>query len=227
MQPVGSDPQQFLVHPYMGLLPMPRIAILSGLSEMEWVGICELWDTTGLPQPVFASVTQRMLTVPLGNLLDRIADEYARNDAVGVSGPPPSVIDVEQVRSKLEDVKARKAAAAAGNPSHGDASQQPVNQKQAAAARAALDRRLAASGGRLQAVDFIGGSARPSSGTTGHSGGQLSSATGQPQAGADAEAEADEERFLTLRRKAGKLARQERRAAIAKGGSPAQPRGFS
>lgn len=32
---------------------------------------------------MFASVTQRMLTIPLGNLLDRIADEYARNDAVG------------------------------------------------------------------------------------------------------------------------------------------------
>lgn len=50
MRPVGSDlpePQQFMVHPYAGLLPMPRIAILSGLSEMEWVGICELWDTTG------------------------------------------------------------------------------------------------------------------------------------------------------------------------------------
>lgn len=50
MRPVGSDtpePKQFTVHPYDRLLPMPRIAILSGLSEMEWVGICELWDTTG------------------------------------------------------------------------------------------------------------------------------------------------------------------------------------
>jgi hypothetical protein len=27
-------------------------------------------------------VTQRMMTLPLGNLLDRVADEYARNDAV-------------------------------------------------------------------------------------------------------------------------------------------------
>lgn len=39
--------------------------------------------SAGLPQPIFASVTQRMLTISLGNLLDRIADEYARNDAVG------------------------------------------------------------------------------------------------------------------------------------------------
>jgi len=37
----------------------------------------------GLPQPIFASVTPRMLPIPLGNLLDRIGDEYARNDAVG------------------------------------------------------------------------------------------------------------------------------------------------
>ena len=49
-RPVGADapqPTQFRVHAYTELLPMPRIAILSGLSEMEWVGICELWDTTG------------------------------------------------------------------------------------------------------------------------------------------------------------------------------------
>ena len=49
-RPVGIDtpqPTQFRVHAYTELLPMPRIAILSGLSEMEWVGICELWDTTG------------------------------------------------------------------------------------------------------------------------------------------------------------------------------------
>ena len=50
LRPVGADapqPTQFRVHAYTELLPMPRIAILSGLSEMEWVGICELWDTTG------------------------------------------------------------------------------------------------------------------------------------------------------------------------------------
>lgn len=50
LRPVGADapqPTQFRVHAYTELLPMPRIAILSGLSEMEWVGVCELWDTTG------------------------------------------------------------------------------------------------------------------------------------------------------------------------------------
>lgn len=59
------------------------------------------------------------------------------------------MIDVERVRSKLEDVKARKAAASqpAGASTSG---QQPANQQQAARARAALDKRLASSGGRLQ-----------------------------------------------------------------------------
>lgn len=42
-----SEPRRFTVHSYAGLLPMPRVAMLSGLTEMEWVGICELWDTTG------------------------------------------------------------------------------------------------------------------------------------------------------------------------------------
>lgn len=72
-----------------------------------------------------------------------------------VSGPPPSVIDVERVRSKLEGVKARKAAAAA---SVGDSTseQQRANQQQAAGARAALDKRLASSGGRLQVLPCRG-----------------------------------------------------------------------
>lgn len=132
-------------------------------------------------------------------------------NACRASGPPPSVIDVERVRSKLEEVKARKAAAAAGGS--GTGGQQPVNQQAAAAARAALGQRLASSGGRLKVVDFMGGAQQPS-------------ATGQ-QMQADVEADQDEERFASLRRKAGKLARQERRAAATKGDTAAQPRGFS
>jgi hypothetical protein len=66
-----------------------------------------------------------------------------------VSGPPPSVIDVERVRSKLESVKARRAAAAP-SPHANAGEQQPTNQQQAARARAALGKRLASSGGRLQ-----------------------------------------------------------------------------
>ena len=66
-----------------------------------------------------------------------------------VSGPPPSVIDVDRVRSKLESVKARKAAASDSlGATTGE--QQPANQQQAARARKTLDKRLASSGGRLQ-----------------------------------------------------------------------------
>lgn len=65
MRPLGvqvSEPRRFAVHSYAGLLPMPRVAMLSGLTEMEWVGICELWDTTGEVQ---TSVGHEFTTFPM------------------------------------------------------------------------------------------------------------------------------------------------------------------
>ena len=72
----------------------------------------------------------------------------------------------------------------------------------------------------LQVVDFTAGSRQQPAAA-----GQQQTA-GQP-AEADAEAQQDEERFTGLRRKAGKLARQERRTLAAKGAAAPQPRGFS
>ena len=71
-----------------------------------------------------------------------------------------------------------------------------------------------------QVVDFTAGSR------------QQGRAAGQQQAAgqaakSDREAQQDEERFEALRRKAGKLARQERRTLAAKGDASPQPRGFS
>jgi hypothetical protein len=71
-----------------------------------------------------------------------------------------------------------------------------------------------------QVVDFTASSRQQ-----GRAAGQQQAA-GQP-AEADVEAQRDEERFAGLRRKAGKLARQERRTLAAKGDAAPQPRGFS
>lgn len=80
MRPVGPDtpqPKQFRVHAYTELLPMPRIAILSGLSEMEWVGICELWDTTG------ASWRRSCLTCCLHSVVAGVPCTYSPQKSTG------------------------------------------------------------------------------------------------------------------------------------------------
>jgi hypothetical protein len=71
-----------------------------------------------------------------------------------------------------------------------------------------------------QVVDFTAG--RQQQGGAARQG----QAAGQP-ADTGAEAQQDEERFAALRKKAGKLARRERRTLDAKGDAAPQPRGFS
>ena len=76
-------------------------------------------------------------------------------------------------------------------------------------------------GGRLQQVQYVTGSGGD---------GQQPVQQSQPQSMSEAAEAADEERFASLRRKAGKLARQERRAAVARQAPAAeapQQRGFS